>query len=77
MSGMAELKEFSGREKNEERARHWISKVKSALLRDQAPEVEKCLEFSDILTVLARDWYYQLSRSTGTSSKALLEGFID
>ena len=39
MSAMAELKEFSGREKNEERDRNWISKVKSAFLRDQAPEV--------------------------------------
>ena len=76
MSAMAELKELSDREKNEERARKWISKVKSAFLRDQAPEVEKCLVLSDLLTVPARDWYNQLSRSTRTSWKALLEGFM-
>ena len=73
---MTKLKEFSGREKNEERARNWISKVKSAFLRDQAPEVEKGLVFSDLLTGLARDWYNQLSRSTRTSWKALMEGFM-
>ena len=67
MSAMAEMKEFSGREKNEERARNWISKVKSAFLRDQAPEVEKCLVLSDLLTGPARDWYNQLRRSTRTS----------
>ena len=57
MSAMAELKEFAGREKNEERDRNCISKVKSAVLRDQAPDVEKCLVFSDHLTVQAHDWY--------------------
>ena len=54
---MAEQKEFSGREKNKERARNWISKVKSAFLRDQATDAEKCLVFSDLLTGPARDWY--------------------
>ena len=58
MSAMAELKELFGLEKNEERARNWISKVKSAFLRDQAPEVEKCLVLRDLLTGPARDWYY-------------------
>ena len=76
MSDMDELKESSGREKNEGRARNWISKVKSAFLHDQEPEVEKCLVFSDRLTRPARDWYKQLSRSTRTSWKALLEGFM-
>ena len=38
MSTMAELKEFTGREKNEERSRNGISKVKLVFLRDQAPE---------------------------------------
>ena len=38
ISAMAELKEFAGREKNEERARNWISKMKSAFLLDQAPD---------------------------------------
>uniref|UniRef100_A0AAV1UWB4 Retrotransposon gag domain-containing protein n=1 Tax=Peronospora matthiolae TaxID=2874970 RepID=A0AAV1UWB4_9STRA len=76
MSAITEMKEFSGREKKEERARNWISKVKSALLRDQVPEVEKCLVLSDLLTVLALDWYNQLSRLTRTSWKALLEGLV-
>ena len=76
MSAMAEMKEFAGREKNEERARNWISKVKSAFLRDQAPDAEKCLLLSDLLTGPARDWYNQLSRSTRTSRNALLEGFM-
>ena len=43
MSAMAVLKEFSDREKNEELARNWISKVESTFLHDQAPEVEKVL----------------------------------
>ena len=34
MYAMTELKEFSDREKNEERARNWISKVKLASLRE-------------------------------------------
>ena len=33
--------------------------------------------FSDLLTGPARDWYNQLSLSTRTSWKALLEGFMD
>ena len=69
MSAMAKLKEFAGREKNEERARNRISKVKSAFLRDQAPDAEKCLVFSDLLTGPARDWYNQFSRLTRTSSR--------
>ena len=76
MSAMAELKEFSGQQKNEERSRSWNSKVKSAFLRDQAPEVEKCLVFSDLITGPARDWSNQLIRSTRTSRKTLLEFFM-
>ena len=76
MSAMAELEEFAGQEKNEERARNWISKVKSDFLRDQLPDAEKCLVFSDLLTVPARDWYSQLSRSTRISWKTLLESFM-
>ena len=76
MSAKGKLKEFAGREKNEERARNRISKVKSAFLRDQAPDAEKCLVFSDLLTGPARDWYNHLSRSLRTSWKALLERFI-
>ena len=54
---MAELKEFSGSEKNEEWSRNRVSKVRSAFLRDQAPDEEKSLVFSDLLTGPVRDWY--------------------
>ena len=57
MSAMAELKEFSGSEKNEEWSRNRVSKVRSAFLRDQAPDEEKSLVFSDLLTGPVRDWY--------------------
>ena len=40
MSAIAEIKEFSGRDNDEDRARSWVSKAKSAFLRDQAPEME-------------------------------------
>ena len=76
MSAMAELKEFAGMETNEEKARNWISKVKSAFLRDQAPEAERCLVFCDLLTGPARDWYNQLTRSTKNSWKTLLDSFM-
>ena len=76
MSAIAELKEFSGRERDEDRARSWIRKVKSAFLRDQAPEVEKCLVFGDLLTGPAGNWFAQLSRSTRNSWKTLLEEFM-
>ena len=76
MSAMAEPEGFAGREKNEERVRNWISKVWSAFLREQVPDAEKCLVFSDLLTGPAREWYNPHSRSTRTSWKALLEGFM-
>ena len=64
-----QLKESAGREKNEERAKTWISKVKAAFLRDQAPDAERCLVFSNLLAGSERDWYNQPSRSTMTSWK--------
>uniref|UniRef100_A0AAV1V1N9 Uncharacterized protein n=1 Tax=Peronospora matthiolae TaxID=2874970 RepID=A0AAV1V1N9_9STRA len=50
VSAITELKEFSGKDRDEDRARSWISKVKSAFLRDQSPDEEKCLVFGDLLT---------------------------
>ena len=50
--------------------------MKSAFLRDQAPDAEKCLVFRDLLTRPARDWYNQLSRLTRNLWKARLEGFM-
>uniref|UniRef100_A0AAV1T405 Uncharacterized protein n=1 Tax=Peronospora matthiolae TaxID=2874970 RepID=A0AAV1T405_9STRA len=51
VSAMTELKRFSGKDRD----RSWISKVKSAFLRDQAPDEEKCLVFDDLLTGPARN----------------------
>ncbi|CAI5722019.1 unnamed protein product [Peronospora effusa] len=66
----------NGREKDEDRARSWVNKAKSALLHDQAPDDEKCLVFGDLLTGPARNWYSQLSRSTRNYWKSLLETFM-
>ena len=54
MSAIADLKEFSGRDKDEDRARSWVSKVKSVFLRDQDPGEEKCLVFGELLTETVR-----------------------
>ena len=43
VSAMTELKEFSGKDRDGNKARARISKVKSAFLRDQAPDEGKCL----------------------------------
>uniref|UniRef100_A0AAV1V2L5 Retrotransposon gag domain-containing protein n=1 Tax=Peronospora matthiolae TaxID=2874970 RepID=A0AAV1V2L5_9STRA len=75
LSVMADLKEFSGRDQDEERARGWFNKMKTAFLRDQAPDHEKCLVFGELLTGPARSWYSQLSRSTRDDWKSLSEGF--
>ena len=37
VSAMTELKELSGKDRDEDRARSWIIKVQSAFLRDQEP----------------------------------------
>ena len=73
---MAELKEFDGWKKIEERARNGISKMKSAFLRDQAPDAEKCLVFSDLFSEPVRYCYNQLSSSTRTLWKAQLIAFM-
>ncbi|EGZ05295.1 hypothetical protein PHYSODRAFT_534315, partial [Phytophthora sojae] len=72
---MSELKEFSGKDGDEDRARSWVSKVRSAFVRDQAPDDEKCLAFGDLLTDPGRNWYRQLSRTTRTTWKDLLQSF--
>ncbi|KAG2875292.1 hypothetical protein PC114_g24810 [Phytophthora cactorum] len=56
---------------DEDRARAWITKVKSAFLRDQAPDDEMCLVLGGLLTGLARNWYRQLSRTTTSDRKEL------
>ncbi|OWY96790.1 LOW QUALITY PROTEIN: hypothetical protein PHMEG_00032856, partial [Phytophthora megakarya] len=41
VSAISELKEYSGKDQDEDRARSWLGKVKSAFVRDQAPDSEK------------------------------------
>ncbi|GMF45463.1 unnamed protein product [Phytophthora fragariaefolia] len=72
---MSELKEFPGKDGDEDRARSWLGKVKSAFIRDQAPDQEKCLVFGDLLTGPARNWYHQLSRTTRSTWKDLHRSF--
>lgn len=76
MSAIADLEEFNGRDKDEDRARSWISKAKSAFLRDQAPDEEKCLVFCYLLTGPTRNRCSQLSRSTRNTCKLLFERFM-
>ncbi|KAG3136510.1 hypothetical protein PI124_g23575 [Phytophthora idaei] len=75
ISAISDLKEFMGKDQDEERARAWISKVKSALMRDQASDAEKCLTFADLLAGPARNWYRQLARSTRNKWPDLLRSF--
>jgi hypothetical protein len=75
VSAVSELKEFSGKDNDEDRARNWFSKVKSACTRDQAPDSEKCLVFGDLLSGPARNWYRQLSRTTRNEWKTVAKLF--
>ena len=43
VSASSDLKEFHGRDNDEDRARSWVTKVKTAFLRDQAPDSESSL----------------------------------
>ena len=75
-SVIGDLKEFNGRDRDEDRARIGISKVKLAIIRDQISDEEKCLVFGDLRTGLAHNWNSQLSRTTCRTWKDLLEGFM-
>ncbi|OWY97356.1 hypothetical protein PHMEG_00032132 [Phytophthora megakarya] len=75
ISAISDLKEFSGKDPDEDSARAWISKVKSAFMRDQASDEEKCLTFADLLAGSAKNWYRQLSRSTRNKWGDLLRSF--
>ena len=59
-SVIGDLKQFNGRDRDEDRARSWISKVKSAFLTDQISDEEKYLVFGDLLTGPAQNWHSQL-----------------
>ncbi|GMF40661.1 unnamed protein product [Phytophthora fragariaefolia] len=75
VSAMSELKEFAGKDGDEDRARSWLGKVKSAFIRDQAPDQENCMVFGDLLTGPARNWYHQLSGATHSPWKDLHQRF--
>ncbi|GMF26742.1 unnamed protein product [Phytophthora fragariaefolia] len=75
MSAISELKEFSDKGNDEDRARGWVAKVKSAFIRDQASGSEKYIVFGGLLTGPARNWYQQLGRSTRSNWKELLNDF--
>ncbi|OWY97337.1 hypothetical protein PHMEG_00032158 [Phytophthora megakarya] len=75
ISTISDLKKFSGKDPDEDRARAWISKVKSAFMRDQASDEEKCLTFADLFAGSAKNWYRQLSRSTRNKWSYLLRSF--
>ncbi|OWZ22677.1 hypothetical protein PHMEG_0002591 [Phytophthora megakarya] len=66
ISAISDLKEFTGKDMDEDRARAWFGKVKSAFQRDQATEEEKCLTFVDLMVGPAKNWHRQLSRTTKT-----------
>ncbi|OWZ19432.1 hypothetical protein PHMEG_0006328 [Phytophthora megakarya] len=75
ISAISDLKEFTGKDQDEDRARAWISKVKSASRRDQASDDKKCLTFADLFAGSAKNWYRQLSRSTRNKWSDLLRSF--
>ncbi|OWZ01404.1 hypothetical protein PHMEG_00027218 [Phytophthora megakarya] len=74
-SAISDLKEFTGKDMDEGRARAWIGKVKSAFQRDQA--TEKCLTFADLMVGPAKNWHRQLSRTTKTKMDGFTGKFPD
>ncbi|OWZ23517.1 LOW QUALITY PROTEIN: hypothetical protein PHMEG_0001584 [Phytophthora megakarya] len=75
ISAISDLKEFTGKDQDEDRSRVWISKVKFAFMRDQASDNEKCLTIADLLAGSAKNWYRQLSRSARNKWSDLLRSF--
>ncbi|OWY91878.1 hypothetical protein PHMEG_00039353, partial [Phytophthora megakarya] len=71
VSAISELKEYSGKDHDEDRARSWLGKVKSAFVRDQAPDSEKCLNLFEAFQTqycgrgvpVARQYYHAKKRS--------------
>ncbi|KAE9029104.1 hypothetical protein PR002_g10226 [Phytophthora rubi] len=75
ISAISDLKEFTGKDQDEDRARAWISKVKSSFMRDQASDEEECLTLADLLSGPAKNWYRQLPRSARNKWTELLRSF--
>ncbi|KAE8898262.1 hypothetical protein PF005_g19350 [Phytophthora fragariae] len=75
ISAISDLKECIGKDQDEDRARAWISKVKSSFMRDQASDEEKCLTLADLLSGPAKNWNRHLPRSTRNKWTELLQSF--
>ncbi|KAE8965174.1 hypothetical protein PR002_g28752 [Phytophthora rubi] len=75
ISAISELKEFSGKVPDEDRARTWISKVKSSFRRDHVSDEEKCLTLAELLSGPAKNWHRQLPRTTRNKWSDLLRSF--
>ncbi|OWY97185.1 hypothetical protein PHMEG_00032349 [Phytophthora megakarya] len=75
ISAISDLKEFTGKDMDEDRARAWIGKVKSGFQRYQATVEEKCLTFADLTVGPAKNCHRQLSRTTKIKWADLLESF--
>ncbi|EGZ24115.1 hypothetical protein PHYSODRAFT_253124 [Phytophthora sojae] len=75
LSASSKLKEFSGRDASEEKARLWLNRLKSAARRDGMAGEEVCGQFSDLMSGPARQWYLQLPRKVKKSWTELMEQF--
>ncbi|CAI5713846.1 unnamed protein product [Peronospora effusa] len=76
LSAISDLKEFHGRGQDEDRARIWVSTVKTAFIRNQEPDDERCLVLGGLLTGPAQNWYRQLGRSVRGNWKDLIQEFM-
>ncbi|KAE8973585.1 hypothetical protein PR003_g27174 [Phytophthora rubi] len=75
LSASSELKEFSGRDASEEKARLWLNRLKSAARRDGMTGEEVCGQFGDLMSGPAQQWYLQLPKKIKTSWTELMEQF--
>ncbi|KAE8995262.1 hypothetical protein PR002_g19669 [Phytophthora rubi] len=75
LSASSELKEFSGRDASEEKARLWLNRLNSAARRDGMTGEEVCGQFSDLVSGPARQWYLQLPKKVKKSWTELMEQF--
>ncbi|KAE8980213.1 hypothetical protein PR002_g24191 [Phytophthora rubi] len=75
LSASSELKEFSGRDAGEEKARLWLNRLKSAARRDGMTGEEVCGQFSDLMSGPSRQWYLQLPKRVKKSWTELTEQF--
>ncbi|OWZ13910.1 LOW QUALITY PROTEIN: hypothetical protein PHMEG_00012691 [Phytophthora megakarya] len=71
ISVISDLKEVSGKDPDDNRARTWITKVKSAIMRDQASDKKNAGPLP-----ISKNWYLQLSRSTRNKWSDLLHSFL-